>query len=130
MSDRKDRKIFADVNGIRTEFYYEGILGIKNGRVVRVLDSPDVVILHIFDIGVTGPAITEVDEDVATGVEVTVEFDEDRFAGSGLFLFASVLERFYGLYCTINSFTKFVASTKQSGELRRWPPRAGERVLV
>ena len=37
------------------------------------------------------------------GVEVTVDFDEDRFTGSGVFLFAAVLERFLGLYCSINS---------------------------
>lgn len=64
------------------------------------------------------------------GVEVQVEFDEDRYAGSGLFLLASVLERFLGLYVTINSFTRMVASTRKRGEIRRWPPRAGDRVLL
>jgi type VI secretion system protein ImpG len=65
------------------------------------------------------------------GVEVAVEFDETRFAGSGLFLFATVLERFLALYCTMNSFTKMIALTKgRHGELRRWPPRMGERVLT
>lgn len=64
------------------------------------------------------------------GTEVTLELDESKFVGSGLFLFASVLEHFLGLYCTINSFTKLVARTKQRGELRRWPPRAGEKVLL
>jgi len=65
------------------------------------------------------------------GLEVTVHFDEDRFVGSGLYLFASVMERFLGLYCTINSFSKLVATTnKREGELRRWAPRAGETVLL
>ncbi|NQT37031.1 MAG: type VI secretion system baseplate subunit TssF [Planctomycetes bacterium] len=65
------------------------------------------------------------------GVEVTVQFDEERFAGSGLFLFASVLERFLGLYCTINSFTRLVATTnRREGALRRWSPRAGTAVLL
>jgi type VI secretion system protein ImpG len=65
------------------------------------------------------------------GLEVTVHFDEDRFAGSGLFLFASVLEQFLGLYCTINSFSKMILTTnKREGELRRWAPRAGETVLL
>lgn len=66
----------------------------------------------------------------ARGVEITVELDETRFVGSGLFLFATVLERFLGLYCSINSFTKTIVKTKQRGELRRWPPRAGERALL
>ncbi len=65
------------------------------------------------------------------GMEATIHFDEDRFVGSGLFLFASVLERFLGLYCSINSFSKLIATTnKREGELRRWAPRAGETVLL
>ena len=65
------------------------------------------------------------------GVEVTLQFDEERFTGSGLFLFASVLERFLALYCTVNSFSKLIATVKgREGELRRWPPRMGEKVLV
>ena len=65
------------------------------------------------------------------GLEVTVHFDEARFAGSGLFLLAAVLERFLGLYCSINSFTKMVATSNQRDQVvRRWPPRAGEKVLL
>jgi type VI secretion system protein ImpG len=65
------------------------------------------------------------------GVEVTLDFDASHFTGSGVFLFAAVLERFLGLYCTVNSFTKVVARIQGGeGELRRWPPRLGERVLT
>lgn len=65
------------------------------------------------------------------GLETTVHFDEQRFTGAGVYLFASVLERFLGLYCSINSFSKLVATTnKREGELRRWPPRAGQSVLL
>jgi type VI secretion system protein ImpG len=65
------------------------------------------------------------------GVEVTVNFDEKRFSGSSVFLFASVLERFLALHCSINSFTKLTATIKgRDAALRQWPPRAGERVLV
>jgi type VI secretion system protein ImpG len=67
------------------------------------------------------------------GVEVAVTFGEADYAGNELFLFATVLERFFALYCTMNSFTKMVARVKGKGgekELRRWPPRSGERVLI
>ncbi|MDP6560867.1 MAG: type VI secretion system baseplate subunit TssF, partial [Candidatus Binatia bacterium] len=65
------------------------------------------------------------------GIEVTVEFDEERFVGSGAFLLASVLEKFFGLYASINSFCQFVATTKQrEGELKRWSPRTGEQILL
>ncbi len=65
------------------------------------------------------------------GLEVSVEFDEDKFIGSSVFLFASVLERFLGLYTSVNSFVELVAKTIQRGEtLRRWPPRAGDQILL
>jgi len=68
---------------------------------------------------------------VCRGLEVTVDFDEKAFSGSGLFLLASVLERFLALYCTINSFTRLVARvTGRAGVLRTWHPRAGDRVLL
>ncbi|HME68904.1 MAG TPA: type VI secretion system baseplate subunit TssF [Myxococcota bacterium] len=63
----------------------------------------------------------------ARGLEIELELDEDKFPGAGAFLFASVLERFLGLYTSINSFTQTVAQGRhEHGILKRWPPRAGE----
>lgn len=65
------------------------------------------------------------------GVEVTIELDEQKYVGTGAFLFASVLERFLGLYASVNSFSQLVVKTEQSdGLLKKWAPRAGELQLV
>src|SRR5690606_26120834 len=65
------------------------------------------------------------------GVEVHVKLAEEKFAGSGVFLFASVLERFFGLYSSINSFARTVAlSSQREKAICRWPPRAGEKTLL
>ena len=64
------------------------------------------------------------------GTEVTIKFDEERFADNGLFLLASVLERFLALYSSVNSFVQLVATTQFQGEVRRWSPRAGEKILL
>ncbi len=65
------------------------------------------------------------------GMETTIEFDGELYVGSGVYLFASVLERFLGLYATINSFNQCVARIKQrEGVLKRWQPRAGEQALL
>jgi type VI secretion system protein ImpG len=65
------------------------------------------------------------------GVEVSLELDEENFVGAGVYLFASVLERFLALYTSVNSFTRTVLRTRQrEGELKRWPPRAGEQTLL
>lgn len=65
------------------------------------------------------------------GIETTIQFDEELYVGSGIFLFASVLERFLGLYVSINSFNQLVAKTKRGeGILKRWQPRAGDQTLL
>lgn len=83
----------------------------------------------------TQPTVGRVDSPVSggmcRGLQVSLHFDEDHYTGGGLFLFASVLDRFLGLYANLNSFAQTVVTTnKREGELRRWPPRAGEQVLL
>jgi type VI secretion system protein ImpG len=64
----------------------------------------------------------------ARGLRVEVEFDEDRFEGASAYLFASVLERFFGLYNSINSFSVLAARSRQRRNLlREWAPRSGWR---
>jgi type VI secretion system protein ImpG len=65
------------------------------------------------------------------GVEVSIEFDEQKYVGTGVFLMASVLERFLGLYASINSFSQLVArTTTGEGIMKKWPPRAGDQQLL
>lgn len=65
------------------------------------------------------------------GTRVEVEFDEEQFVGGGVYLFASLLEYFLGLYTSLNSFSQLVARTRQRKEpLKQWPPRAGQTVLL
>jgi type VI secretion system protein ImpG len=65
------------------------------------------------------------------GVRTEIEFDEEKFTGAGVYLFAQVLEHFLGLYVTINSYSQLVARTKQrKGVMSEWPPRAGQRILL
>jgi type VI secretion system protein ImpG len=67
----------------------------------------------------------------ARGQRIEIELDEDRFTGSGAYLFASVLERFLALNATLNSFTQLVVTTPQrKGALCEWQPRAGRKLLI
>jgi len=51
--------------------------------------------------------------------------------GGGVFLFASVIERFLGEYVSLNSFSQLVARTRQRKDiLKEWPPRAGQVILL
>lgn len=65
------------------------------------------------------------------GLDVTLEFDDEPTSGAGVFLLASVLERFLAHYASINSFVRLTAKVKgRSGVLRTWPPRAGDLNLL
>lgn len=65
------------------------------------------------------------------GIDVIIELDDRHFSGGGLFLLATVLERFLGLYCSINSFSRLTVRVKgRVGDLRKWKPRAGDCTLL
>ena len=90
----------------------EGIASVSSKRVVGWLDAPEA-------------------SGFCRGVEVTIEFDEKKYVGVGAFLFASMLERFLGLYVSINSFCRLVARTQTAEEpIKSWPPRAGEQPIL
>jgi type VI secretion system protein ImpG len=67
----------------------------------------------------------------ARGHRVEVDFDEDQFAGGGVYLLASVIERCLGLYVSMNSFCVLAArSLQRKNLLREWPPRSGRKALL
>jgi type VI secretion system protein ImpG len=67
----------------------------------------------------------------ARGTQVQMEFDEEDYAGGGVYLFAAVFDHFLGLYASLNSFSQLVVKTRQRREvLKQWPPRAGQVILM
>jgi type VI secretion system protein ImpG len=65
------------------------------------------------------------------GTEVRLTVDEDSFVGTGLGLFAAVLDHFFGLYVHANSFTKLtLISARTQEELLSCPPRNGDMPLL
>lgn len=66
-----------------------------------------------------------------SGVEVSVTLDEEAYAGSGVHVFAQVLDHFFGLYVHLNSFTQLIVLSHKTGkELLRCPPRNGSLPLL
>ena len=65
------------------------------------------------------------------GTEITLTFDETQYVGSSAFLLASVLNRFFALYASTNSFTQLVIQRAgREGEWKRWLPMAGAGVVL
>ncbi|NMM44351.1 type VI secretion system baseplate subunit TssF [Rhodospirillaceae bacterium KN72] len=80
-------------------------------------------------------AVARMGQDVwrgfARGVDVELTVDERAFVGSSAILLASVLDRFLSLYASVNAFSRLtVKSQQRDGEWKRWPPRAGDQVLL
>jgi len=77
----------------------------------------------------TRPIVRRMTDEVLStavrGIEIKLDFDESFFDGSGVYVLASVLERFFRKYVTINSFTETVLTTQQRGEIARWRPGKG-----
>ena len=89
-----------------------GITGISSKKVVRQIGG-------------------RVGTGFVRGLQTTLTFDEQQFVGSGLFLFGCVLERFLGLYASLNSFNQVVMRSEQREEdIKQFPPRAGEQELL
>jgi type VI secretion system protein ImpG len=65
------------------------------------------------------------------GLDVTLEFDQRSWQVGGLYLLASVLDRFLALHATVNSFVRTSANLRgRPGRSASWPARAGMRVLL
>jgi type VI secretion system protein ImpG len=64
------------------------------------------------------------------GTEITLSLSQDHFSSPGdLYLFGSVLDYFFGVYSSINSFTQLNIDETITGNSFRWNPRLGERFL-
>ena len=108
-------------------------------EILQLYNFDDSPAIHKQIMGITGidskKVVRKIGRQIGAGfvrgIETTLEFDKDQYVGSGLFVFASVLERFLGLYASLNSFNQLVIKTKDRDEVvKRWSPRTGGQVLL
>ena len=65
------------------------------------------------------------------GTDIELGFDEDQYVGSGVYLLSRVLDLFFGLYCTGNSYTRLSVRSRQREEpIAQFAPRAGALHLI
>ncbi len=103
--------LYADTGDPIIKKQIESVISIHSAPVVRRIHTP-------------GP-IT-----FGRGLELTVNFEESSFEGSGVILLGAVLEQFFARYVSINSFTETVIKTIDRGEILRWPTRMGQRHII
>jgi len=110
-----------------------GILGLYNFHAMRDPRAARANALRLEGIQAISarPIDSLVDGSLLRGLRVSLELNEDRFAGDGdLYLFCTVLNEFLNLYASINSFVELRAKGTQRGEEHRWPARVGGRDLL
>jgi type VI secretion system protein ImpG len=64
------------------------------------------------------------------GLELSIDFDEGKFEGTGVFLLGAVLEQFFARYVSSNALTETVIRSVQRGEVKRWPATVGRRPML
>ena len=66
------------------------------------------------------------------GKRVDVTIGEGIFSEGGAFLFGSILDRFLGLYTSLNSFSQLNLISNQRGgkSIHLWPARSGAKVVL
>jgi len=63
------------------------------------------------------------------GMQVAIELNEEYFAGEGdAYLFSAVLDRFLGLYVTVNAYSQLTVRFARSGYIYSFPARWGEQL--
>ncbi len=68
---------------------------------------------------------------VCQGSEISIRFSKPRYAGTSIYLFSAVLDRFFAQFAQINSFTRVcIRLSGHSQDYHVWPARAGERELL
>ena len=80
---------------------------------------------------ITAPLSIEGRTTLCSGIEIEIELDSSQMTGNSSFLFATILEHFFALYASINSFTRVMVKLKnKEGYLKKCPPRAGEKIFL
>lgn len=65
------------------------------------------------------------------GLNITLTLNEVPFSGQGGFMLASVLNEFFSLYVSLNSFTELtLLSTQSDGIWKEWPAHIGSQHLL
>ena len=65
------------------------------------------------------------------GLRTYLDMRESNFAGEGdMYLTASVLNMFFALFASVNSFHQLIVRGIEHGEVYRWPTRIGQQPLL
>jgi type VI secretion system protein ImpG len=103
--------LYADPNDASVLRQIEGVRAVSYRPVVRRMP-------------IAGPM------SYGRGLEIALTLDDGAFEGAGIVTLASVLDRFFARYVSINSFTQTRLHSAARGEIKTWPVRLGRRQAI
>lgn len=94
-------------------------------------DRHENVILGLKDIS-TKPITRIIGGALCRGINIELVINVNHFKESTYYLFTAILERFFSLYASINSFTclTVINDSEKRSVLKQWPIRAGEQIII
>jgi len=79
----------------------------------------------------TAPLTVNGQSSLCNGLDITIVLDQKLLSGSSGYLFASILEQFFKLYCPINSFIRCTTKIKgKEGSLKTCLPESGSKQVL
>lgn len=108
---REMLSLYSDVNDAPMNRQIDGVRNIAHRPVVR-------------RIPIKGPI------SYGRGLQIDITMDDNAFEGTGILVLASVLERFFPRYVSMNSFTQLRLLSQKRGEVKQWPVRLGNRQIL
>jgi type VI secretion system protein ImpG len=103
--------LYADQNDSVAARQIEGVRSVSFEPVVRRMPVP-------------GPISH------GRGLRINLTLDDAAFEGTGLLTIGAALERFFGRYVSLNSFTQLRLLSASRGEIKQWPVRIGTRQVL
>lgn len=104
-------RLYCDTHDLRTNKLIDGVTAVNSRPVIRrISDQGQIAFIR--------------------GLEITLEFDEAAFEGTGVFLLGAVMSIFFSKFVSINAFTETVIRTTERGEIMRWPANLGSRHIL
>ncbi|MFS4437490.1 type VI secretion system baseplate subunit TssF [Paracoccaceae bacterium GXU_MW_L88] len=95
----------------------------ENRETARLIEAIDKV--------ETTPGYTRMGQVMVPGTDIELTFDEDRIEPAKAVFFGAALDRFFGCYTSLNSFTRLTLKLSgRSDVLAAFPARAGEEALI
>jgi type VI secretion system protein ImpG len=104
-------RLYCDPRDLRSNKLIDGVTAVSSRPVIRrISDQGQIAFVR--------------------GLEVTLEFDEAAFEGTGVFLLGAVMSVFFSKFVSINAFAETVIRTTERGEIMRWPANLGNRHIL